>query len=181
MIVRIASDDVKITIWSSDQDMLQLQQKFKNVKVWDPRTRDYMITPAYDLVTYKALVGDRSDNIKGVKGIGDKTAEKILISQLEFIKHIASKPDKLIEYRKNRRVVDLIENELAIPSNLDYILSQRINFNYNRFLSFLKKNNFQNFMKNELDLVDFLEDIQNKNNENEREWFFNKGGEKCQA
>ena len=37
----------------------------------------YGLSPV-QLISYKALVGDASDNIPGVRGIGDKTAVKLL-------------------------------------------------------------------------------------------------------
>lgn len=49
------------------------------------------------VVDYKALCGDASDNIPGVRGIGDKTAKKLLAEYgtLEGIyKHLGSLPEK---------------------------------------------------------------------------------------
>jgi len=76
-------------IVTGDNDMLQVVQP--GVRVMSPR-RGFADTVVYDppavkekygldpeqLISYKALVGDASDNIPGVKGIGDKTAVKLL-------------------------------------------------------------------------------------------------------
>ena len=52
---------------------------FADTVVYDaPAVREkYGLDPA-QLISYKALVGDTSDNIPGVKGIGEKTAVKLL-------------------------------------------------------------------------------------------------------
>ncbi len=75
------------TIISSDRDLLQLISKVVDVKLlkqtgyikYNPETfrADYGIDPI-KIIDLKALAGDSSDNIPGVKGIGDKTALKLL-------------------------------------------------------------------------------------------------------
>ena len=76
-------------IVTGDNDMLQMVKP--GISVMSPR-RGFADTVVYDesgvhekydlnphqLISYKALVGDPSDNIPGVKGIGDKTAVKLL-------------------------------------------------------------------------------------------------------
>ena len=51
-----------------------------NVKLWTPVKQHYREATDYDYVAWKSMVGDSSDNIKGVKGIGKVRAEKILKS-----------------------------------------------------------------------------------------------------
>ena len=75
------------TIISSDKDLLQLISKTVDIKLL--KTKDYIryneenfkeeygINPI-NIIDLKALMGDPSDNIKGVKGIGEKTALKLL-------------------------------------------------------------------------------------------------------
>jgi len=75
------------TIVSSDRDLLQLISPVVDVKLlkqtgyikYNPETfkADYGIDPI-KIIDLKALAGDSSDNIPGVKGIGDKTALKLL-------------------------------------------------------------------------------------------------------
>lgn len=75
------------TIVSSDRDLLQLITSVVDVKLlkqtgyikYNPDTfkADYGIDPI-KIIDLKALAGDASDNIPGVKGIGDKTALKLL-------------------------------------------------------------------------------------------------------
>ncbi len=75
------------TIISSDKDLLQLISKDVQMKLLkskdyiryniDTFKEDYHINPE-NVVDLKALMGDSSDNIPGVSGIGEKTAIKLL-------------------------------------------------------------------------------------------------------
>ncbi len=80
-------DNFEALIVSSDKDLLQLISKETVVKLL--RSKDYiMMTESVFKETYgfepirmidlKALMGDASDNIPGVKGIGEKGAIKLL-------------------------------------------------------------------------------------------------------
>ncbi|MBR3229349.1 MAG: DNA polymerase I [Bacilli bacterium] len=75
------------TIISSDKDLLQLISKDVDIKLL--KQKDYIryneetfkkewgINPI-NIIDLKALMGDPSDNIPGVKGVGEKTALKLL-------------------------------------------------------------------------------------------------------
>lgn len=100
-------EDLRIVILTGDRDTLQLVRGEKTVVrtpqkgVSETLTYDealvkekYGILPA-QMVDYKALVGDTSDNIKGVAGIGPKTAAGILQKYgtlEEALKHMDEKP-----------------------------------------------------------------------------------------
>ncbi len=83
---------VDTVIVTGDNDTLQLvspqvkvmtpggySQKFSDAKLFDePAVKEkYGIEP-YLLSDYKALVGDKSDNIPGVAGVGEKTAQQLI-------------------------------------------------------------------------------------------------------
>ena len=80
-------DDFNGTIISSDRDLLQLispQLEMKLLKQKDyirynveSFKKDYGVEPIR-IIDMKALAGDSSDNIPGVKGIGEKTALSLL-------------------------------------------------------------------------------------------------------
>ena len=80
--------DFDATIISSDKDLLQLINYETDVKLlkqtgyirYDENSfkKDYGIDPI-KIIDLKALMGDSSDNIPGVKGIGEKTALKLLV------------------------------------------------------------------------------------------------------
>lgn len=83
-------EDMKVVILTGDRDTFQLVEdghvavQTFNKGVSDTTVYDeaavkekFGVTPA-QIVDYKALVGDASDNIKGVPGIGPKTAVELL-------------------------------------------------------------------------------------------------------
>ena len=102
----LLSEDV--TILSADQDFLQLVDE--RITVWSPTKKkfytprmvmdDYGV-PAHNFLMYKVLMGDKSDNIEGVKGLGPKKLPKIvpdLLTQttldLDFILEHAGKGEE---------------------------------------------------------------------------------------
>ncbi|MBR2840253.1 MAG: DNA polymerase I [Bacilli bacterium] len=105
------------TIISSDKDLLQLITKDVDIKLL--KQKDYIrydetsfkkewgIDPI-NIIDLKALMGDPSDNIPGVKGVGEKTALKLLHDYktldgiYENIENVKGKlKEKLINDREN--------------------------------------------------------------------------------
>ncbi len=86
-----AANGVEVSVVSGDRDLLQLAGP--HIKIRIPRTnksgtevkdyypedvlRDYGVTPQ-EFIDVKALMGDASDNIPGVPGIGEKTAVSLI-------------------------------------------------------------------------------------------------------
>jgi len=86
---RAASQGVQVVILTGDRDLLQLAsdhihiqlagQKLSEAVDYGPKeVLERFGVTAERLVDYKALVGDTSDNIPGVRGIGEKTAASLL-------------------------------------------------------------------------------------------------------
>jgi len=81
---------VETLIVTGDMDLLQLvdehirvltsRWRFSDTVIYDPEgvKERYDGLPPVQLVDYKALMGDKSDNIPGVSGVGEKTATKLL-------------------------------------------------------------------------------------------------------
>lgn len=81
--------NLETCIFSSDHDLYQLidetttvycmKKGMSELSVIDEKQlyEDMGLKP-YQIIDYKALAGDKSDNIKGVEGIGDKTAVELL-------------------------------------------------------------------------------------------------------
>ena len=105
------------TIVSSDKDLLQLISSDVDIKLlkqkdyirYNEKTfeKDYGIKPI-NVIDLKALMGDPSDNIPGVKGVGEKTALKLLHEYktldgiYENIENIKGKiKEKLINDKEN--------------------------------------------------------------------------------
>ena len=128
-IAYIANKLVKeeVTIMSSDQDFLQLVDD--RITVWSPTKKifytpnkvleDYGV-PAHNFLMYKVLMGDKSDNIEGVRGLGPKKLPKILpdlLTQnpldLDFILEHAGKGKEPM----HKKIVES-ENQLKINKKL---------------------------------------------------------------
>ncbi|MBE6148663.1 MAG: DNA polymerase I [Firmicutes bacterium] len=104
-LVKKAHEDQEFdaTIISSDKDLLQLINYETDVKLlkqtgyirYNEKTffEDYQIEPK-KIIDLKALMGDASDNIPGVKGIGEKTALKLLV-EYGSLENIYTNIDKI--------------------------------------------------------------------------------------
>ena len=72
------SSDDEVIIISSDTDFIQIAQELEQVKLYNPIKAEYRSVPDYNYLSWKSMVGDRSDNIGGVPKIGKVRAENIL-------------------------------------------------------------------------------------------------------
>lgn len=92
---RFSKQGVQVTLLTSDKDVLQLIGPFVRVMAFKKGVSETTIFDARALKiamgltpeqipAYKALRGDPSDNLKGVVGIGEKTATELLIAFNDF-------------------------------------------------------------------------------------------------
>lgn len=88
-IAKKMKEQANVTILTGDQDILQLLDNHISVAILKKGYGNYLVhTPtsfleekgitAKQMIDLKALMGDPSDNYPGVKGIGEKTALKLL-------------------------------------------------------------------------------------------------------
>lgn len=106
-VVKRSTSAIPITLLSTDTDFIQMLDEFPNLKLYNPVKKKFVDSPEYDYVKWKSLCGDSSDNIPGVKGIGSKTAEKLVNDEELFKKKISSDPEKLAHFEKNRSMIRL--------------------------------------------------------------------------
>ncbi len=102
------------TIISSDKDLLQLISNDIDIKLLKQKdyirynektfTDEYKIKPI-NIIDLKALMGDSSDNIPGVKGIGEKTALKLL-QEYKTLDGIYENIDKITGKVKEKLLAD---------------------------------------------------------------------------
>ncbi|MEH7093404.1 5'-3' exonuclease [Neobacillus vireti] len=110
-------DTAHVSILTGDQDILQLldedisvillKKGYGNYLVHTPQTfyEEKGIMPR-QMIDLKALMGDPSDNYPGVKGIGEKTALKLL-KEFEHVEGIISNLDRLSKSHKSKIEQDL--------------------------------------------------------------------------
>lgn len=91
-LIRRSSSAVDWVLVSSDTDFIQLLQEHDNLRIYNPVQKKFVEAPDYPYVTWKALRGDPTDNIPGVPGIGDKTADK-LASDPDLLKEFITRPE----------------------------------------------------------------------------------------
>ena len=157
------------TIISSDKDLLQLVSKEVEVKLlktkgfirFDEKTfKDTYGTTPIHMIDLKALMGDASDHIQGVKGIGEKTAINLLTKYqsldnvYEHLNEIGGKTKEKLEQGKDDAYMsyDLatIYKEVPIPFSLEDCIYKGMNIKDYKdileeleFKSLLKKINFE--------------------------------------
>ena len=166
-------------IISSDHDLLQLisdavQMKMLKQKDYIKYSKksfkeEFKIDPI-KVIDLKSLQGDSSDNIPGVKGIGEKTALKLiqdygsLDGVYENIDKLSGKlKEKLLNDKENAYMsYDLatIYRDVPIEFNLDEIKyngpKNELNKLYEEleFYSFIKKNNVKKEITSDVKIVD---------------------------
>ena len=159
-----------IFLMSTDKDFLQLVDD--RVKVWSP-TKKKLYTKneifeeygvhSHNILTYRILDGDKSDNIGGIKGAGLKSLKKFCpkISSIEkfdvkdlieFVKN-SDKKIKLLENIKNsvnllkRNYLLMQLNKVDIPAHVKLKIQEAVN----RKVPQLIKHKFQvMFLKDKL-------------------------------
>ena len=157
------NEDFISTIISSDKDLLQLISKDNEVKLL--KTNDYIrmdektfvetygFTPD-KMIDLKGLMGDASDNIPGVKGIGEKTAIKLLqdygtIENLyDHIEEIKGKTkEKLVEGKESAffsKEIATIYKDVPIDKDLNKI---KYNGATSRLIPLMKEYEFFSLLK----------------------------------
>ncbi len=175
-------DDFKALIVSSDKDLLQLITDQTEVKLL--KTKDYIrmdYKAFYDtygiepikMIDLKALMGDASDNIPGVKGIGEKTALKLLTtygSLSSIYEHIdeikGSVKDKLIQDKDNAYMsYDIATIYKDVPLNVEleelaYIPKDKNElykiYNELEFYSLIKESNNKEENSNNTENINYI-------------------------
>jgi len=155
-------------ILTGDQDAFQLVDKDGLIKVLIPSKGElfeYGWSQVYDklgvypdqVVDYKALRGDTSDNIPGIRGIGPKTAQDLLgkYTNLENILADCENIDKKSVKEKICAEKDkaILSKKLAtiirdVDIDFDFDKAQIILPNIDKVSDFLKNMQFYSFIKN---------------------------------
>ena len=111
---QILKKGARVTIVSSDKDLMQLYQK--NVRIFDPMKNKFITeedvfkkfgVDASKVIDVQSLAGDSSDNVPGVPGIGVKTAAELINKYGTLEKLLKSAH----EIKQNKRRETLLENK----------------------------------------------------------------------
>ena len=159
---QILAAGAKVTIVSSDKDLMQLYKK--NVRIYDPMKNKFIseddiknkfgVKPN-KVVDVQSLAGDTSDNVPGVPGIGVKTAAE-LINKYGTLEKLLEKAG---EIKQNKRRETIIENkdkaivskklvtlkkDVPVKDNLkDFILK---NIDKDKLFNFLREMEFNRLL-----------------------------------
>ncbi|PJF48767.1 MAG: DNA polymerase I [Chloroflexi bacterium] len=163
---RAAGEGMEVMIVTGDRDALQLvspavkvltsRQRFEDTILYDEALVEstYGVRPD-QLIDYKALVGDASDNIPGVRGIGEKTAQALL-QQYGTLDGIYAHLDAIAPKRVRgaleagrdaaylSRQLAAIRTDLPLDVNWDACAAQ---FDYQRVLSLFRELRFESLIK----------------------------------
>ena len=165
----------KVFIVSSDKDFLQLVNK--NVIVYRPIEKEFyteeVIKEKYSMsppnfIIYKTLMGDNSDKVKGVKGLGEKKLYKLFpelkereltlddvynICEGKFKEHVvyARIIQDIEALEKNYKIMDL-SNPMLDENDKNYlnrvVESKELNYIPDQFVSFYNEDKLGGMIRN---------------------------------
>ncbi len=172
-----SSQDLEQIIVTGDKDLLQMVDEntnvylprgsFKNVVMFDKKEVKELFGfgPQY-VVDYKAMVGDSSDNIPGIKGVGKKTATKLInkFGHLEDIydnlesDFLTKREKTLLEKGKENaelsRKLAKIDHDVEMDLDLEDCLLR--DFDYDEVVSKFREFEFRSLLKKIPDSIDKL-------------------------
>jgi len=154
---------VQSVIVTGDKDILQLAED-ESVLVWNDsknimydakKTEEKYGVPPGQLPDVFALTGDAVDNVPGVKGIGEKTAVK-LIKEFKTLENVLLKADcikgnagKLIRQAKDEALISKKLIELSREAPLNYKLEnfENRNLDADKIIPFFEKYEFKSLIE----------------------------------
>ena len=150
-------------IYSTDKDFLQLVGD--DIKVWNPVRKktyipeivveDYEIHPN-NFLLYRALTGDTSDNLPGIKGLGMKTLLKIVP---EFVTEQHLTFDDVIDAAENSKLKvasRIIDEQESIKLNIKLMSLRSVMISDNNKMKILNKINRPQLSLHKYDLTKLL-------------------------
>lgn len=167
-----SAKDYEIDIMSSDKDLLQLLDT--NVKILNPQKgmsdlkvittltfeTEYELLPS-QVIDLKGLMGDASDNLPGIKGIGQKTATNLL-KEYKTLENIIDNADKLkpnvsklVKANFNNGIIckqlAQLNLETPISCNLNTFQYNLNNLNSTQLQAFYSKYDMKSLLINDID------------------------------
>ena len=150
-------------IYSTDKDFLQLVGD--GIKVWNPVRKktyipeivveDYEVHPN-NFLLYRALTGDTSDNLPGIKGLGMKTLLKIVP---EFVTEQHLTFDDVIDAAENSKLKvasRIVDEQESIKRNIKLMSLRSVMISDNNKMKILNKINRPQLSLHKYDLTKLL-------------------------
>lgn len=166
-VARMGSEaNLEVIVYTSDKDYLQLIDDHISVNMIKKGLKDTLLMNREVLMEvmgltpdqvrdYKGLMGDPSDNIKGIPGIGEKTALKLIQTYgsleniIEAMKNEKSKlAEKIISNQDLGRFckhIATIDTHVLLPFKLDDL--EYLGYDFNELSSFYTNQEFYSFLK----------------------------------
>ena len=163
----LGDGSTKVLIYSGDSDLHQLIDD--NIRIITTSRNgeiiEYnknLINEVYDglnpnqIVDFKSLTGDSSDNIPGIPGVGKKTASKLLnefktldslSKNLNLIKQEKLKNNLIENFNNSIKAKQLIKIDLEVPIEINLNDIEINNINNESLISFLKELNFNSLIQ----------------------------------
>lgn len=159
---KLAQENYEVRIIASDKDLMQLIDE--NIYLYDPIKskiikenevlEKYGVLPN-QMISLQALMGDSTDNVPGIQGVGPKTAAKLL-GQFHSLENIYKEienvtPLKLKEKLINQKDLVKISEQLVtlchtVPLDNDFS-KLTVDFDIQRTKAFLSKYKFNSLIK----------------------------------
>ena len=157
---------LKVYIYTSDKDYLQLINKNITINLIKKGLTDIVDMDENKLYEtmglkpdqirdYKGLMGDPSDNIKGIPGVGEKTALKLIQTYgsleniIEAMKNEKSKiAEKIVQNQdlgKFCKHIATIDTNVELPFKLDDL--EYLGYDFNELSTFYTKQEFYSLLK----------------------------------
>ena len=129
----------QVTICSSDSDFIQLLD-LGNGELWNPVKKSFVQRWPVDYLTWKALRGDKTDNVPGIKGVGDKTAMKLCSNTALLEDFLSGEKRKIFESAyKQIKLSEIKESSKSFEVN-DYT------FNVEKLFDAFEKREFNSII-----------------------------------
>lgn len=109
----------EVVICSSDSDFIQLIEDDR-VFLWNPVKKKFVEKWPVDYVLWKSLRGDKTDNVPGIKGVGDKTAFKLASDQVLLENFLTPEKRKIFESAMTQIKLASLEKEGEKIDEKDY-------------------------------------------------------------
>ena len=165
---RLAEEaDIEPLIITGDKDALQLATDKTKILItkkgisefalfdYDKMVEHYGLTPA-QFIDLKGLMGDSSDNIPGIPGIGEKTGIALL-KQFDSVENLLARADEITKPALRKKVEEnaqlaVLSKRLAtinrfVPIELDFEKMRVGEPDYDKLIALYQKLEFNSFLK----------------------------------